>query len=106
MQFDQQHLSESGFTGFLRLRALSRGCAQIPARSGIYAVILESPASGFLARSVGGHFKGNDPTVAIDALDAKWLDDVATVYVGRANDLRRRLDLLARYGRGEPVAHQ
>lgn len=36
----------------------------------------------------------------------RWLEGVSIVYIGRATDLRRRIGLLARYGRGEPVAHQ
>jgi hypothetical protein len=27
----------------------------------------------FLEKSVGGHFKGKDPTIAIGILEARWL---------------------------------
>src|SRR5438132_1367701 len=104
--FDKQTLTQTGFVGFQRLRALTRACSHIPARPGVYAELLDPPVNGFLARSVGGHFKGRDPTVSPATLRAKWLEGVPTLYIGRATDMRRRLELLARYGQGEPVAHQ
>ena len=104
--FDNQDLASRGFAGFQLLRRLPRGCSRVPHRPGIYVVTLETDAVTFLPRSVGGHFKGEDPTVSVARLEAKRIDGVPTVYVGRAMDLRKRVDLLARYGRGEPVAHQ
>jgi hypothetical protein len=104
--FTEQHLQELGFAGFCSRRALPRGGGPVPSFSGVYAVTLGSSTHTFLDRSVGGHFKRNDPTVSPDKLTAKWVEGTATLYIGRANDLRKRIDLLARYGRGEPVAHQ
>jgi hypothetical protein len=104
--FNQQHLRDLGFTEFRSLRALPRGAGPVPNISGVYAVTLESSTHTFLDRSVGGHFKRKDPTVSTDKLTTKWVEGTATLYIGRASDLRKRIDLLARYGRGEPVAHQ
>ena len=104
--FDYQDLTGRGFVGFQLLRQLPRRCAQVPSGSGNYVVTLEPPVTGLLARSVGGRFKGSDPTVPVAGLEDKRLDGVPTLYIGRATDLRKRVDLLARYGRGEPVAHQ
>jgi len=104
--FDNKDLSARGFVGFQLLRQMPRRCQHIPSGSGIYVVTLEPPATGFLARSVGGHFKGRNPTVTVPVLEARRLAGVPTLYIGRATNLRSRIDLLARYGRGEPVAHQ
>jgi hypothetical protein len=104
--FTEQHLQDLGFTGFCSLSVLPRGGGPVPSVSGVYAVTLGSSTHTFLDRSAGGHFKRNDPTVSPDKLTAKWVEGTATLYIGRANDLRKRIDLLARYGRGEPVAHQ
>jgi hypothetical protein len=104
--FDKQDLVARGFAGFQLLRRLPRGCSQVPSRAGIYVVTLEPGVATFLPQSAGGHFKGKDPTVPSSRLEAEWVDDVPTLYIGRAIDLRKRVDLLARYGRGEPVAHQ
>lgn len=105
-RFTEQHLKELGFTGFLSLHALTRGAAPIPSIPGVYAVTLSSRTHSFLDRSVGGHFKRSDPTVSPAALAANWAEETETLYIGRASDLRGRVDLLARYGRGEPVAHR
>ncbi|OAI39327.1 hypothetical protein AYO39_00590 [Actinobacteria bacterium SCGC AG-212-D09] len=78
----------------------------IPRSAGVYAVLLEPPESRFLERSVGGHFKHKDPTVPVAALEAKWMPGTPILYIGRASNLEGRIKLLARYGRGEPVAHQ
>ena len=105
--FSQQHLIELGFRGFERLRSLPRGCAHLPAGSGIYVVVADPSAMhGFLERSVGGRFKRRDGTVAIQALVDRWRDDIGTLYIGRSQNVRRRVDEFARYGRGEPIGHR
>lgn len=105
MAFNQQHLRDLGFVGFVPLRALHPKCSEIPARSGVYAVTLEARPAAFLTLSVGGRFKGKDPTVPIGALEGKWLDETETVYIGRASSLRDRVGLLARFGQGHAVGH-
>ncbi len=102
--FDQQHLQGLGFTGFLELRHLDRRDPRVPSAAGIYVVVLDGSGS-FREQSVGGWFKGRNPTVPASALVAKWCEATQTQYVGRANDLRRRVAQLARFGRGEPVGH-
>src|SRR5947209_7391558 len=96
--FDHNDLISRGFRGFQPLRALARGCSHIPHASGVYVVTLDPPEAGFVAVSVGGHFKGNDPAVPVSVLEAKRVDGTPTKYIGRATSLRKRIDLLARYG--------
>lgn len=60
----------------------------------------------FLDTSVGGHFKGRDPTVASDVLSGKWVEAATCVYIGKGEVLQRRIREFARYGAGEPVGHQ
>jgi hypothetical protein len=98
---------ELGFGDFENLRALKRGCSHLPASPGVYVVVADpSAVHGFLGRSVGGRFKGQDGTVTIDSLVRKWCDDADILYIGRAKNIRRRLDQFARYARGEPVGHR
>jgi hypothetical protein len=59
----------------------------------------------FLTRNPGGRFKGQDPTVAVDVLQAKWVPGAEVVYIGKADDAGRRLKQFARFGAGEPVGH-
>lgn len=105
MAFDQQHLVNLGFVGFVPLRSLGAKSVRAPTLPGIYAVTLAQRPVEFLARSAGGRFKGKDPTVTIDRLQANWIDNCETVYIGRASSLRERLGLLARFGRGDAVGH-
>ena len=103
--FDQQHLKDLGFTGFVPLRPLVAKSNLVPDVPGVYAVTLAGQQPAFLTRSVGGRFKGKDPTVAVDRLQDKWIDGSETVYIGRASRLRDRLGLFARFGRGDAVGH-
>jgi hypothetical protein len=103
--FDPEYLAWLGFRGFLPMGELRPPFAQIPPVPGLYAVTLEPPTSALLERSVGGHFKGRDPTVRVALLEEKRVPGASAVYLGRANDLCKRIGLLVRFGRGEPVAH-
>jgi transcriptional regulator with XRE-family HTH domain len=104
---EETTLAEAGFEGFLRLSALVSDMPGVPASPGVYVVIRRSTVPPeFLDRSVGGHFKGEDPTVPVERLAPKWVPDTNTLYFGRASNLRSRIKLLARYGNGEPVAHR
>lgn len=79
------------------------GC---PTSGGVYVVTYnaESPVA-FYERSCGGWFKGKDPTVTLDALTANWVDGAEVVYIGKADQLRRRLTQYADFGAGKPVGH-
>ena len=103
--FSRKHLDEMGFAAPTQL-GLAASRAWIPSRSGVYVVLLDPPEADFLSRSVGGHFKRLDPTVTTGVLEAKWVPDTPTMYIGRANDLHTRIGLLRRYGESEPVAHR
>lgn len=104
--FSRDDFASRGFEGFVPLRRLPRRPEAIPSMSGVYAVLRARGAPAeFLDESVGGRFKGRDPGVRQPTLVGAWIDGVATVYLGRARLLRRRVDELARFGRGEPVGH-
>jgi len=38
----------------------------------------------FLDESIGGHFKGKNPTVAVGTLENKWVDDALVLNIGKA----------------------
>lgn len=79
----------------------------------MYVVIREAPTPPtFLAMSIGGHFKGKDPTVPVATLQAKWVPVAQVIYVGKAGagaagrrGLRKRLDEYRQFGAGRPVGH-
>lgn len=113
--FTQAALRTAGFAGFIaaaELRAVRM--TAVPTGPGVYVVTRPdlSPPT-FAATSCGGWFKGRDPTVPVQVLRAKWVAGAELVYVGKATSgrsgnsgLRTRLDLLLRYGAGQPVGHQ
>jgi transcriptional regulator with XRE-family HTH domain len=104
--FSEDDLRAQGFEGFVRVAALPSGARNVPATPGVYTVVRRSnKPPTFLTASVGGHFKGRDPSVSGDILRTKWVDGTSVLYVGSTAKLRDRLNLLARFGRGEPVGH-
>jgi hypothetical protein len=104
--FSRAWLESSGFEGFVSVGALQQSLEDVPRAPGVYVVLAASPVrSTFLSRSVGGHFKQRDPTVASDVLRARWREGVPILYIGKANAIRSRVKLLVRFAAGEPVGH-
>jgi hypothetical protein len=102
--FDHATLSAKGFDGFVRLdrSALS----EVPAGPGVYAVLVPpGTRPAFTSQSRGGWFKGKDPSVSDERLQAEWVDDAEIIYIGRSRSLNTRLLDLLRFGSGEPVGH-
>lgn len=69
----------------------------------------------FIHPSIGGWFKGQDPSESIERLKGEWVPGAHVVYIGKADyrsrrkpieALRRRLWEFARFGAGEPVGHR
>ncbi|HXQ00338.1 MAG TPA: hypothetical protein VN845_09800, partial [Solirubrobacteraceae bacterium] len=76
----------------------------VPSSGGVYVVMRSSSeAPSFLALNPAGRFKGHDPTVPAEALRANWVDGAEVVYIGKANQLRRRLRQFADVGAGKPI---
>lgn len=98
-----QGLGYEGFVSFDGLRG--GGLAAVPRAPGTYVVLVEGIVPQFAERSRGGHFKGNDPSVAIDILPAKWVEGAPVAYVGKGEDLQRRLREFCRFGAGAAVGH-
>ncbi len=81
--------------------------AEVPREPGVY-IILRSREEGEVAfRSPGsaGRFGDREPNVEIAELEAGWVNGADVLYIGKANELRQRIGLLQRFGKGEPVAH-
>jgi hypothetical protein len=102
----RRELADRGFVGLVPFSTILHE-DPVPRVGGVYVVIrdsLEPPA--FLSESVGGHFKGRNPTVPVSELEANWVEATQVVYIGKANNLRDRLRAFAKYGLGQPVGHQ
>ncbi|WP_042789703.1 hypothetical protein [Mycobacteroides abscessus] len=100
-----------GFVGGVPFAALP---GRVPADPGVYVVVWPHPAErpSFRLSSPAGRFKGKDPSVSVERLAEKWVDDETVIYIGKADARRRRrsglaarLDEYRRFGTGENVAH-
>ena len=100
-----EQLRRGGFAGsepFERLRPFSA----IPVRAGVYIVYRPGElAPEFLEVSTGGWFKDRDPSVLRASLEAKWVDQARVVYIGKGDNMRRRIRQYADFGRSKPVGH-
>ena len=105
--FDPADWASRGFGSFVAIRRLPRPePPQLPVARGVYVVLLSSPGRpGFRAASGGGHWKGKDPTVPQARLEREWVEQTATLYIGRATSLRERVGELLRFSDGLPVRH-
>ena len=108
--FDESDLKNRGFLGFRRFRELD--LLEVPREPGVYAVLRDSDRIPYvLDSSVGGWFKGNDPTLDRHTLTAKLSNSPETLYLGKADKgsgnrgLRKRITEFVRFGNGEPIGH-
>ncbi|MBM4298789.1 MAG: hypothetical protein FJ143_13715 [Deltaproteobacteria bacterium] len=107
-------LKAAGFVGFERLRQLRETRLQsVPTLPGVYMVLVDpSNKPQFLAKSVGGHFKGQDPTVPIAELKTNWVEDAIVLNIGKAGGsrssatLRSRINQYLQFGAGKAVGHR
>lgn len=109
---DIDSLKQNGFEGFKTIKSLMENASCIPTQKGIYMVICDGETGpSFLPTGSGGHFKGKDPNVPDEMLQAKWIDQTKVIYIGKAGNitggatLRSRLRQYLKFGQGENVGH-
>lgn len=114
--FSRADLAAAGFEGWLTWPALRADeFAVAPCIPGCYVVLRPSTDPPvFVERSPAGWFKGKDPSVSLDRLQAEWVAGAGAVYIGEADfrkrrreveALRDRLGEFGRFGAGEAIAH-
>lgn len=103
--FSRRWLEEREFSGFVSFGDLRRnGYSGIPTTGGVYVVL--SPGNlVLLEASVGGWFKGRDPTVDVRLLEEKKVPTSEVLYIGKATSLRNRLRQFSNFGLGKPIGH-
>jgi hypothetical protein len=109
-----QRLRESGFEGFRTVSHLRlTSCTEVPVARGIYLIVRDTDQPPeFLARSVGGWFRQQDPSVPLEDLKACWVEGAHVLYIGRAcgpgvrSLLQQRVKRCIRFGQGKAVAHR
>lgn len=104
-RFERPDLERDGFTGWLAFPE-ARHSTACPTTGGVYVVSYEGPQpTRFLDESPAGRFKGRDPAVDPISLIANWVEDAEVVYIGKADQLRRRIRQFADFGSGKPSGH-
>ncbi|ATG51175.1 hypothetical protein CFK38_06275 [Brachybacterium vulturis] len=111
MEWTRGGLEAEGFSGFVRFADLQ--FSQVPTASGVYVIVRQfDHEPGFLPINPAGRFKGKDPSVPRERLDAEWVAGAEVVYIGKASGgasgrrgLRKRLDEFRRFGVGDPIGH-
>lgn len=101
-----KQLKNEGFEGFVTVNQLAQNLNQVGKDGGIYLVLYTNDnAPEFLEIGTGGHFKRKDPNVSLEELAKNWIKGEHIVYIGKADQLNRRLKELLKFGQGEDVAH-
>ena len=101
------------FSGFITIDELmKKNCSQIPNKKGIYFIIRKSNKKPtFMRESIGGHFKGKNPTVDISKLERQWNENTLVIYIGKAGGdtsnatLQSRILQYMKFGKGIPIGH-
>jgi hypothetical protein len=104
-RFTRASLKAEGFVGWVSFKQMLHQDV-VPSAGGIYVITRSATGQPkFLKANPGGRFKGKDPTVSEEALRDNWVAGAEIVYIGKADELRRRLRQFADFGAGKPVGH-
>lgn len=74
---------------------------------GVYIIVMPNSFQDicFEERSNTGWFRGKDPTVSIDKLKEKWVDNANILYIGKhEKSVRKRMQQHIDFYNGNPVA--
>src|SRR4051812_45683718 len=84
--FSRADLEAAGFEGWMTWADLrADDLAAVQCAPSCYVVFCPSAAEpAFVDPSPGGWFKGQDPSVPVERLQAEWVPGAAVVYIGKA----------------------
>ncbi|MBN1966711.1 MAG: hypothetical protein JW910_18810 [Anaerolineae bacterium] len=103
-----ESLEENGFVGFQSISELQDplGCSAITSEPNVYLVVRANAMEPeFLATGTGGHYKGRNPNVPVEELQAHWVPGAIVVYIGKATKLKKRIRQYVRFGQGQNGPH-
>ena len=76
-------IEKYGFLGFKKLSDVFNNNSSIPDIKGIYMILYTDPNTPeFLITGTGGHFKGRNPNISMQALKYNWIED--TIYINKS----------------------
>jgi hypothetical protein len=79
--------------------------SEVASTAGVYMVPSPTAPPRFTDESVGGRFKDRDPSVPTAVLETKWVQGAPVLYIGKADQLRRRIREFCAFGAGSKIGH-
>ncbi|HLT53616.1 MAG TPA: hypothetical protein VKZ97_06985 [Flavobacteriaceae bacterium] len=98
-------IKKEGFKGFKTIEELRNDNFIIPSEKGVYYILSLKEKPKFLSIGSGGYFKGKNPNVDIETLEANWVDKTMIIYIGKATSLKKRLNQYIKFGEGKNIGH-
>ena len=81
-------------------------CKELPETAGVYMIVQPKGfRRRFVKRGTGGRFKRKDPNVNLKTLQSHWVSGANELYIGKADNLRKRVRSMLKFGSRKPVAH-
>lgn len=117
INFDSIESLKNEFKGFVSIATLKKQ-NNAPRVQGIYLIVRkDTSAPTFVEIGTGGHFKEQDPNVAIQELKNNWIENSVVLYIGKAGGidangkqsaatLQKRLEQYMQFGSGKKVGHK
>lgn len=98
-------LKNNKFQGFNTIEELWNDNSIIPNKKGVYLILNKNENIEFLEEGVGGFFQNRNPNVSIDRLTNEFVSNSLVIYIGKANNLKSRLNQYLRFGKGLNSPH-
>ncbi len=101
-----------GFSGFKTIAELGTTCESVPESAGVYIILASSPQLPTFCLAGSASIANGDTPKSADVLAARWNDQTAIIYIGKAGGptykttLRKRLQTYMRYGQGRKAQHK
>lgn len=103
-RWSESSLKQEGFIGWAPLRSVDAVRAA-PRMPGVYVVSVDVTEPIVWQPNCGGWFKDRDPAISLERLNLNWVNGAEIGYIGKANDLKRRLVEFAKFGLGRRIGH-
>ena len=101
-----ESIKENGFVGVVSFEKLFDSAVLPRDGGGVYMILrLSEDMPTFVEVGSGGFHKGKNPNVLIDELQANWVVGAKVVYIGKGNNVRKRLKQYQRFGKGKKVGN-
>jgi len=99
-------IKANGFKGFEKIFDIIKDSSILPNGAGVYFVIYpyrDNPE--FSEKGTGGCYKGKNPNVSTKLLKCLWLRNSKVIYIGKADNLKHRIEKYIKFGQGQNVDH-